>query len=118
MLQVVVGNLRYELGVLRYDTASDNTYLIIGSAVGGGVLIFIIIVILIVYKRSSSEAERQYKKIQLQLVTLESNVRNECKLGKKCLKICCLILKYDECVVSLWFEMYAVLYSSIRRVAN
>ena len=51
-LQVVAGNLRYELGVLWYYTEFDYTPLIIGLAVGGAVLVSIIVVLLIMYWRS------------------------------------------------------------------
>ena len=79
----MVGNLEYNLGSLEYtgSTGIRSEYWIISVAVGGGILITVIIIILIIYKRKSTEAERQYKKMQIQLDTLESNVRNECKLG-------------------------------------
>ena len=82
--QVVVGNLEYELGELEYQQPVNqgNELWIIGVALGGGILITIIIVILIIYKRKSTYAERQFKKMQIQLDTLESNVRNECKQGE------------------------------------
>ncbi len=83
MLQVVVGNLVYELGALEYQAPSVYFPLpaIIGIIAGGSVLILIIIVILIVCRRRSTLAERQYKKMKAQLDALESNVRNECKQG-------------------------------------
>ena len=80
--QVEVGNLRYNLGKLELKDSIDQIVWIISSAVGGGTLIFIIIIVVIVYKRRSADVERQNKKLQIQLDTLESNVRNECKQGK------------------------------------
>ncbi len=89
VLQVEVGNLRYELGTLQYQKASVYFPLpaIIGIIAGGSVLILIIIVILIVCRRRSTLAERQFKKMKAQLDALESNVRNECKQGAQSVKI-------------------------------
>ena len=86
LLQVTVGStLVFELGSLKYQKKPEalppSEYWIVGVAVGGGVVITVFIIIVIVYKRKSTEAERQYKKMQIQLDTLESNVRNECKQG-------------------------------------
>jgi len=81
IFQVIVGNLQFNLGKLAYKNPVNQMIWIIGSAVGGGTLIFIIIIIIIVYKRRSADVERQNKKLQIQLDTLESNVRNECKQG-------------------------------------
>lgn len=82
-VEVVVGNLFYTLGQLEYQkvAADDSEYWIIGVAFGGGTLLTIIFVVLIVYKRKSTNAERQFKKLNLQLDALEINIRNECKQG-------------------------------------
>lgn len=77
-----MGNLEFSLGELQYVSEQGNEIWIIGVAVGGGVLLTFIIIILVVYKRKSTRAERQYKKLKMQLDTLESNVRNECKQGR------------------------------------
>lgn len=53
-----------------------------GIAAGGAFLIFLSVFILIVYRRKSTQAEREYKRIQIQMDTLESNVRFECKQGR------------------------------------
>ena len=82
--QVKVGNLEWSLGKLEYLEGGGAYFpleAIIGIVAGGSFLIVIIIVIIIIYHRKSSNAERQYKKIQGQLDMLESNVRNECKQG-------------------------------------
>lgn len=85
LFQVKIGNFERTIGKLKYTTrdggGQSTADWIIGVAVGGAVLMTIIIIILIIYKRKSTEAERQYKKMQIQLDTLESNVRNECKQG-------------------------------------
>ena len=71
------------LGRIEYQT--DNPMLtlpvIIAIGIGGGIFLIIIISVLIVYHRKSKEAERQIKKMLVQLDALESNVRNECKQG-------------------------------------
>ena len=55
----------------------------IGGMTGGGVfLVLVSMGILVMYKRKSNQAEREYKRIQIQMDTLESNVRSECKQGK------------------------------------
>lgn len=38
-------------------------------------------IVLVMYRRRSTKAEREYKRIQIQMDTLESNVRLECKLA-------------------------------------
>ena len=85
VLQVTVGNEEYPLGLLEYQTTSENSplpqHITIVIAITGTILVLIIIIILIIYRRKSTEAERQFKKMQIQLDTLESNVRNECKQG-------------------------------------
>ncbi|CAH1783846.1 unnamed protein product [Owenia fusiformis] len=81
---VYVGNLIFKLGELEYEILLPYTFpleAIIGICTGGGFLILVIIIICVVYMRHKNRAKRQYKKIQIQLDTLESNVRNECKLA-------------------------------------
>ena len=62
--------------------AAFNNIWQIAVGVVGGFLLLVIIIILVVYKRKSRMAEQQYKAMQLQLDTLESNVHNECKHGQ------------------------------------
>jgi len=85
--QISIGYLEYSLGQLEYQRSTEggpggSEYWIMGVAVGGGILLTIIIIILVVYKRKSTRAERQFKKLQMQLDSLESNIRNECKQGR------------------------------------
>lgn len=54
---------------------------ILGIIVGISVLVVLFFIVLYVYRRKSTQAEREYKRIQIQMDTLESNVRSECKLG-------------------------------------
>lgn len=75
-------SLRFPIGYLRYDVLKpfslppEAIFMILA-----GVALFVIffIAILIVYRRKSTQAEREYKRIQIQMDTLESNVRFECK---------------------------------------
>ena len=80
-----MGNLHFDIGELEYEEKDDptaNDYWIIIVGVGGGFLLAVIVTISIVYARKKSQADRQYKKLKMQLDTLESNVRNECKQGQ------------------------------------
>lgn len=72
------------MGYLQYDVLS--TYSFSPEAIAGAVtsalcIIIIFFIILFLYRRKSTQAEREYKRIQIQMDTLESNVRSECKQG-------------------------------------
>lgn len=77
-------NLRFPIGYLRYEVVKPYTFPpeAIGG-IAGGVLFFavVIAVIVVIFRRKSTQAEREYKRIQIQMDTLESNVRSECKQG-------------------------------------
>lgn len=74
--------LRFQIGYLQYDMLHNYTFppevIVITSAVVAS-LVVLFLVILVVYRRKSTQAEREYKRIQIQMDTLESNVRSECK---------------------------------------
>lgn len=77
-------NLRFEIGYLRYDVLKPFTFPPEAIAmIAAGIVLFVLffIAVLFVYRRKSTQAEREYKRIQIQMDTLESNVRSECKLG-------------------------------------
>merc|ERR1719391_1226100 len=80
---VYVGkNLKFDIGLLRYDI--DSQFSIPPEVIGGigaaaALTLFIAIAFMIIYKHKSSQAEREYKRIQIQMDTLENNVRSECK---------------------------------------
>ncbi|XP_055371957.1 plexin-B isoform X2 [Condylostylus longicornis] len=57
-------NLRFPIGYLKYDLLKPYIF---SHAMW------------VVYRRKSTQAEREYKRIQIQMDTLESNVRLECK---------------------------------------
>lgn len=75
-------NLRYEVGYLRYEVTKTYEFppiAIGGIAAGGALLMILTLIILAVLRHKSSQAEREYKRIQLQMDTLENSVRSECK---------------------------------------
>lgn len=79
-------SLRFPIGYLRYDIFKTFAFppeAIIMIAVGTLLFVLFFVAVLFVYRRKSTQAEREYKRIQIQMDTLESNVRSECKLGKK-----------------------------------
>ncbi|GLH11402.1 Uncharacterized protein GBIM_16186 [Gryllus bimaculatus] len=75
-------SLRFSIGFLRYEVIKPYTFppeAIAGIAAGTCFLVFLFVIVLYVYRRKSTQAEREYKRIQIQMDTLESNVRSECK---------------------------------------
>lgn len=77
-------NLRFPIGYLHYELIRNYNFppeAIAGITVGTFFLVFIFMIVLVIYRRRSTKAEREYKRIQIQMDTLESNVRLECKLA-------------------------------------
>lgn len=77
-------SLRFPIGYLRYEVIKPYAFppeAIAGIAAGTFFLVFLFGIVLVVYRRKSTQAEREYKRIQIQMDTLESNVRSECKQG-------------------------------------
>lgn len=68
-------------GYLKYDLMKPYTFshILFGIVIGTLFIVISLVVILIIYRRKSTQAEREYKRIQIQMDTLESNVRMECK---------------------------------------
>jgi len=82
LVVVSVGNLRFPLGRLQYEDAGPfklGADVIAGIAAGAVLLVLTSLLILLVYRRKSSQVEREYKRIQIQMDTLENNIRSECK---------------------------------------
>ncbi|XP_045482942.1 plexin-B isoform X2 [Harmonia axyridis] len=77
-------NLRFPLGHIKYDMFKNFAFppeavaMIVTVSI---LFLFFFLAVLIVYRRKSTQAEREYKRIQIQMDTLESNVRSECKLA-------------------------------------
>ena len=80
----MVGNIVQELGALEYESSLvlASEYWIITIACASSVLATFVLIILAVYRRRSSVALGQFRRLQVHLSTLESNIRNECKQGK------------------------------------
>lgn len=77
-------NLKFSVGYLQYDVSLPYSFspeAITGAITGALCIIIIFLIILFLYRRKSTQAEREYKRIQIQMDTLESNVRSECKQG-------------------------------------
>ncbi|XP_053684363.1 plexin-B isoform X2 [Sabethes cyaneus] len=74
-------NLRFQIGYLKYEVMKPYTasHILFGIVIGTFCIVVSLIVILVIYRRKSTQAEREYKRIQIQMDTLESNVRMECK---------------------------------------
>ncbi|XP_076363054.1 plexin-B-like isoform X2 [Tachypleus tridentatus] len=83
MVVVRVGlNLRYKIGYLQYEVMKTYRFppeAIWGIAVGGALLMLLSLVILAILRHKNTLAEREYKRIQLQMDTLENSIRSECK---------------------------------------
>ncbi|ESO91422.1 hypothetical protein LOTGIDRAFT_105554 [Lottia gigantea] len=82
VVTVQINNVKFQVGKVEYDVPESYSFpfeAIAGIAAGGGFLLLVIILILIIYRRQNTKAERIYRKLQIQLDNLESNVRNECK---------------------------------------
>lgn len=73
--------LRFAVGHLKYDLLKPYAFshAIVGVSVAVAVIVVLLVIVLVVYRRKSTQAEREYRRIQIQMDTLESNVRMECK---------------------------------------
>lgn len=85
MVTVKVGQfLKYQLGYLQYELTKTSVFPVEAywvAAASAMILLAFFGVVVFVYRRKSTQAEREYKRIQIQMDTLESNVRSECKQG-------------------------------------
>jgi mannitol-specific phosphotransferase system IIBC component len=75
------------VGYLEYES-SKILDIPLGYIIGGvsGVGLFVIVTIIVcccIYKRQKNKSKRDFEKMRYQLDNLESNVRNECKQGKR-----------------------------------
>ncbi|XP_056278000.1 plexin-B1 [Pseudoliparis swirei] len=81
-LQVFMGNLRVDLGLVQYDSDSLSVVPLaaqVGLGAGAAVIILSVLVVILMYRRKSKQALRDYKKVLLQLETLEINVGDQCR---------------------------------------
>lgn len=82
-LKVLMGNLEVDLGQVQYDSDSllppVPLAAQIGLGAGAAVIILSVLVVILMYRRKSKQALRDYKKVLLQLETLEINVGDQCR---------------------------------------
>ncbi|XP_047441531.1 plexin-B1 [Mugil cephalus] len=82
-LRVVMGNLEKDLGLVQYDTDSLLPPVPLAAQIslgaGAAVIILSVLVVILMYRRKSKQALRDYKKVLLQLETLEINVGDQCR---------------------------------------
>uniref|UniRef100_A0A672PT35 Plexin B3 n=1 Tax=Sinocyclocheilus grahami TaxID=75366 RepID=A0A672PT35_SINGR len=81
-LKVLMGSLAFDLGPVQYDNDLHSLVPLaaqIGLAAGAAVVVLIVLVIILMYRRKSKQALRDYKKVLVQLETLEINVGDQCR---------------------------------------
>ncbi|KAK2850946.1 hypothetical protein Q5P01_007222 [Channa striata] len=82
-LKVIMGNLHVDLGFVQYDTNSLLSPVPLAAQIslgaGAAVIILSVLVVILMYRRKSKQALRDYKKVLLQLETLEINVGDQCR---------------------------------------
>uniref|UniRef100_A0A673GS66 Plexin-B3-like n=1 Tax=Sinocyclocheilus rhinocerous TaxID=307959 RepID=A0A673GS66_9TELE len=79
-LKVLMGSLPFDLGPVQYDNDLHSPVPLaaqIGLAAGAAVVVLIVLVIILMYRRKSKQALRDYKKVLVQLETLEINVGDQ-----------------------------------------
>ncbi|KAI3357940.1 hypothetical protein L3Q82_016330 [Scortum barcoo] len=82
-LKVFMGNLQVDLGLVQYDSDSLLSPVPLAAQIslgaGAAVIILSVLVVILMYRRKSKQALRDYKKVLLQLETLEINVGDQCR---------------------------------------
>ncbi|XP_028265419.1 plexin-B1 [Parambassis ranga] len=82
-LKVLMGNLQVDLGLVQYDSDSLLSPVPLAAQIslgaGAAVIILSVLVVILMYRRKSKQALRDYKKVLLQLETLEINVGDQCR---------------------------------------
>uniref|UniRef100_A0A6Q2XHS7 Sema domain-containing protein n=1 Tax=Esox lucius TaxID=8010 RepID=A0A6Q2XHS7_ESOLU len=81
-LRVIMGKLDVDLGLVQYDADGLPPVPLaaqVGLAVGAAVVVLVVLVIILMYRRKSKQALRDYKKVLVQLETLEINVGDQCR---------------------------------------
>lgn len=82
-LKVFMGNLGVDLGSVQYDADSLLSPVPLAAQIslgaGAAVIILSVLVVILMYRRKSKQALRDYKKVLLQLETLEINVGDQCR---------------------------------------
>ncbi|XP_066499217.1 plexin-B3 [Hoplias malabaricus] len=112
-LRVVMGKLEFNLGKVQYDSGNHSTMPLeaqVGLAAGAAVVVLIVLVIILMYRRKSKQALRDYKKVLVQLETLEINVGDQCRKEFTDLMTEMMDLSSDvggPCIPFLDYRMYA-----------
>ncbi|KAF4072586.1 hypothetical protein AMELA_G00264580 [Ameiurus melas] len=81
-LKVLMGQLVFNLGTVEYDMGTHTPVPLeaqVGLAAGAAVVVLVVLVIILMYRRKSKQAMRDYKKVLVQLETLEINVGDQCR---------------------------------------
>ncbi|KAF5898117.1 plexin-B3 isoform X1, partial [Clarias magur] len=81
-LKVVMGWIVFNLSTVEYDMGTHTPVPLeaqVGLAAGAAVVVLIVLVIILMYRRKSKQAMRDYKKVLVQLETLEINVGDQCR---------------------------------------
>ncbi|KAJ1346552.1 hypothetical protein KIN20_001369 [Parelaphostrongylus tenuis] len=79
LVSVTVGMLRSELGLIEYVDPIATLRLWVLVVVALTALSSLLVLLAFLWKKRRLERERDYRKIQMQMEHLESNVRKECK---------------------------------------
>ncbi|CAF89982.1 unnamed protein product, partial [Tetraodon nigroviridis] len=82
-LKVFMGSLQVDLGPVQYDSDSLLSPVPLAAQISlaavAAVIILSVLVVILMYRRKSKQALRDYKKVLLQLETLEINVGDQCR---------------------------------------
>ncbi|KAL1020531.1 hypothetical protein UPYG_G00001320 [Umbra pygmaea] len=79
-LRVIMGKLDMDLGMVQYDADTPPPLAaLVGGAVGAVLLVLLVVVVILMYRRKSKQALKDYKKVLVQLETLEINVGDQCR---------------------------------------
>ncbi|KAE9421447.1 hypothetical protein Angca_002229, partial [Angiostrongylus cantonensis] len=79
LVSVTVGRIRVELGLIEYVDPIATLRLWVLVVVALTALSSLLVLLAFLWKKRRLERERDYRKIQMQMEHLESNVRKECK---------------------------------------
>ncbi|KAJ8017304.1 hypothetical protein DPEC_G00016450 [Dallia pectoralis] len=81
-LRVIMGKVDIDLGLVQYDPGVVVLVPLaaqVGLGVGAVLVVLMVLVIILMYRRKSKQALRDYKKVLVQLETLEINVGDQCR---------------------------------------
>ncbi|XP_066566229.1 plexin-B3 [Amia ocellicauda] len=81
-LTVVMGRLQFSLGFVQYDSDTPSPFPLAaqaGLAGGTAIVVLVVLIVILMYRRKSKQAMRDYKKVLVQLETLEINVGDQCR---------------------------------------